>query len=349
MEPINTKYGVKGVVDSRIGGRNENQDYYGYCDTPLGLAVVLCDGMGGLQGGQIASSVAVNSILSNLLAFESPEKSDEILRKVIKKANADVLQAAADSGIVGMGTTVTVLVINEKSAIVAHLGASRIYQLRGRSKHFRTFDHSMVFEMVKTGVLTEEQARLSENSNIITKGLGIFPDVEPDVQELPYESGDRFVLCSDGIWGSMKEDSLVSMFSQKSQLGNVVRIITEKVEKIGKAKGGHHDNMTIALLEMTKDSKLKEKMNKKARIIICLLSVLLAASIVGNVVQFMSDNSVKSVKVEEKNVHAKDSVDNNDSHQQNQDEPQKTKDESQVEHETGTEPAETSNEAESSN
>ena len=157
------------------------------------------------------------------------------------------------------------------------------------------------------------------------------------------------MLCSDGIWGSMKEDSLVSMFSQKSQLGNVVRIITEKVEKIGKAKGGHHDNMTIALLEMTKDSKLKEKMNKKARIIICLLSVLLAASIVGNVVQFMSDNSVKSVKVEEKNVHAKDSVDNNDSHQQNQDEPQKTKDESQVEHETGTEPAETSNEAESSN
>ena len=100
-----------------------------------------------------------------------------------------------------MGSTCTVLLINDTSAIVAHVGDSRVYQIRGRNKIFRTFDHSMVFDLVKQKVITEEQARLSAQSNVITRALGIKPDIEVDVVELPYDAGDRFILTTDGIHG----------------------------------------------------------------------------------------------------------------------------------------------------
>lgn len=286
MEAVKTKHTLRGVIETRIGGRSENQDYYGYCDTPLGFAVTVCDGMGGMQGGQIASSVAVSSILTTLLEAETAESDEEIVRRAVRKANKDVIEAAAAHGISGIGTTLTLLILNDVHAVVAHLGDSRVYQLRGRGKHFRTFDHSMVFEMVRTGVLTEEQARMSENSNIITQGLGIFPDVEPEIEVLPYESGDRFVLCTDGIWGTMKETELVAMLTERTQIGVVVQKVADTVDRIGRKKGGSYDNMTIALIEVRKNSKLKEKMTRKAKIIIGVLAALLLASLAGNAFLF---------------------------------------------------------------
>lgn len=283
MEAVKTKAKLRGVIETRIGGRSENQDYYGYCDTPLGFAVTVCDGMGGMQGGQIASSVAVSSLLSTLLAAETAESDVDVVRRAICKANTDVMEAAAAHGISGMGTTLTLLIVNDVHAIVAHLGDSRVYQLRGHGKHFRTFDHSMVFDMVRSGVLTEEQARLSENSNIITNGLGIFPEVEPEIEVLPYESGDRFVLCTDGIWGVMKESDLLSMLTEKTQAGAVVMKVADTVDKTGRKKGGSYDNMTIAFIEVLGNSKLKEKMTRKAKLIIGMLSALLLLSIAGNV------------------------------------------------------------------
>lgn len=285
MEAVQTKSRLKGAIETRIGGRSENQDYYGYCDTPLGFAVTVCDGMGGMQGGQIASSVAVSSILSYLLAAETLEPDVEIIKRAIRKANRDVIDAAAAHGISGMGTTLTLLVINDRCAMVTHLGDSRVYQLRGHDKHFRTFDHSMVFEMVRSGVLTEEQARLSENSNIITNGLGIFPDVDPEVSVLPYESGDRFALCSDGIWGTMKEADLLSLLTERTDLGSVVQKVADRVDGLGHSKGGHHDNMTLALIQVETSSKLKEEMTKKSKIIIGVLAGLLLLSAAGNVAQ----------------------------------------------------------------
>ena len=292
MEAVKTKHKLRGVIETRIGGRSENQDYYGYCDTPLGFAVTVCDGMGGMQGGQIASSVAVSSILSTLLEAETAESDEDIVRRAVRKANKDVIAAAAAHGISGMGTTLTLLIINDVHAVVAHLGDSRVYQLRGHGKHFRTFDHSMVFEMVRTGVLTEEQARMSENSNIITQGLGIFPDVEPEIEVLPYESGDRFVLCTDGIWGTMKETELLSMLTERTQSGVVVQKLADAVDRIGQKKGGSYDNMTIALVEVRKNSKLKEKMTRKAKIIVAVLAALLVVSLAGNV--FMLCNMSKA-------------------------------------------------------
>lgn len=295
MELIKSVFPLKGVVDSRIGGRSENQDGYGFRDTSIGTVIVVCDGMGGMQGGRYASAMAVNSIIHSF--DTAPKNGDvkEVLRSAIEKANNDILCAGAENpDLYGMGTTVTALILTPKCATIAHVGDSRIYQFRGKRKHYRTFDHSMVFEMVKNGVLTEEQARVSNQSNIIMRALGVSAEVNPDIYELPYEKGDRFLLCSDGFWGSMPEPDLIKMMTQKSEIGHIVEITADQVDQIGHAKGGNHDNLTAAMVEVGRNSIMKEKMSKKVKILIGVLVVLLLISVTMNIVQICSGHGSKA-------------------------------------------------------
>ena len=287
MNLIKTNFASKGVVISRIGGRSENQDFFGFRDTPIGQIIVVCDGMGGMQGGQVASTIAVNSILEYLSSVAEDSDISEALINAVKCANSDIINAGNnDSSLYGMGTTVTILVLNKTCATAAYVGDSRIYQLRGRKKVFRTFDHSMVFEMVKNGILTEEQARLSEQSNVILKALGVFPDIEPDIHILPYQKGDRFILCSDGFWGTMPETEFLSHVSKKGDIASIVEHTANIVEEIGHSKGGTHDNLTAAIIDVKCNSLLKEKMSKIVKIVLAALVVLLVVSVVLNVYQY---------------------------------------------------------------
>ena len=273
--------------ESRIGGRAENQDSYGWSNTPFGYVVAVCDGMGGGPGGKTASSIAVKEIIDSICEAAKDEKINNIIIKAIRKANMAIIEAGnEDKKLKGMGSTATVLVVNEKSAVVAHVGDSRAYQLRDGKKIFRTFDHSMVFEMVKQGVITEEQARLSSQSNVITRALGIQPDLEVEVHEVPYEKGDRFVLCTDGIHGAIKEKDLVKMLSNKKRnAGAAIDDIVTLVDNTGRSNGGGHDNMTLAMVEMNINSKLKAKMTKTGKKILLALVACLAISIAVNVLQ----------------------------------------------------------------
>ena len=280
---------LKGVIESRIGGRNENQDGYGYRDTAIGTVIVVCDGMGGMQGGRFASAMAVNSIIRTFELASPKDDVKAVLRGAIEKANNDILQAGAENpDLYGMGTTVTALVLTPKCATIAHVGDSRIYQFRGKRKHYRTFDHSMVFEMVKNGVLTEEQARVSNQSNIILRALGVSSEINPDICELPYKKGDRFLLCSDGFWGCMPEPTFIKKLTQKSEIGHIIEVTADHVDSIGQAKGGGHDNLTAAMVEVQKNSTMKAKLSKKMKVIIgsvvALLLIAAAALIVTSVV-----------------------------------------------------------------
>lgn len=290
------------MVESRIGGRSENQDNYGFCDTPIGAVVVVCDGMGGMQGGRFASMIAVNSIIDFIRNV--PESADlvDTLTSAIRKAQSDILQAGQQNpDLYGMGTTVTAAVFSTKCAAVAHIGDSRVYQIRGRKKIFRTFDHSMVFEMVKSGILTEEQARLSDKSNIILKALGVYGDIVPDIEILPYLKGDRFILCTDGFWGSMPEQELIGRLSGK-RIDLALEKTADAVDLIGQKKGGNHDNLTAAVVEMKTNSLMKVKMKKSVKIILFILSVLLIASIALNVCLMIKP--VKSAQIESAAVKA---------------------------------------------
>ena len=215
------------------------------------------------------------------------EEVPNIIIKAIRRANMAIIDAGnRNEALKGMGSTATVLLISEKSAYIAHVGDSRVYQLRGSKKIFRTFDHSMVFEMVSQGVITEEQARLSAQSNVITRALGIKPDVEVELHEVSYEKGDRFVLCSDGIHGSMPEKEFIKMVAnKKGKLGSITDDIATFVDHLGQTAGGGHDNLTIALIETKINSKLRPKMSKQTKITMLGLIALLAISVTLNIVQ----------------------------------------------------------------
>lgn len=304
--PIDTNEDLLvGFVDSRIGGRSENQDSAGVKDTKLGLLVVVCDGMGGMQGGSIASQLAVRTILDVVSSAEDQSNPEMTLIKAIRQANMAIIEEGQQNPEVhGMGTTVTAMLVSPKSAIVAYVGDSRIYQLRGDKKVFRTFDHSMVFEMVKKNVISEEQARLSAQSNIILKALGIKPDLEVETAELPYKQGDRFVLCSDGFWGAMPEQDFISLLTKKTAIDKILESTANTVETIGRNKGGDYDNLTAAIIEMKENSILKDKMSTMTKIIIAVLALLLTVSIAFNVYFMCSTNDApnadKSEVIDEK-------------------------------------------------
>lgn len=291
VTPIEIKGNILGFIDSRIGGRKENQDSAGLKETSLGYLVVVCDGMGGMQGGSVASQLAVHTILETVAAADRQSDPATTLLNAIKRANmAIIAEGQQNANLLGMGTTVTALLLTPYSALTAYVGDSRIYQLRRGQKIFRTFDHSMVFEMVKQKVLSEEQARLSEQSNVILRALGISPNVDVEIEERPYLKGDRFVLCTDGFWGAMSEKDFIQYLSAKKPINQILESTANVVESIGRNSGNNHDNLTAAILEMNSNSILKEKMNKTAKIVIAVLAILLIVSVSLNAIMFITRN-----------------------------------------------------------
>ena len=281
------------AADSRRGGRTENQDSFAYSQTPAGMLAVVCDGMGGGPGGRFASSLAVNTIFEYVCSQDSDDDAAEILVQAIKAAHGALLRAATENpSLHGMGTTVTALLLNEYSAVAAHVGDSRIYQLRGGRKKFRTFDHSMVFELVKNKSLTEEQARLSAESNIITQALGVRAEIDVAVQELSYEKGDRFMLCTDGIWGMFPEKEIVSMATRTQSVSGTVDSMVIAVDQAGTESGGRHDNLTMIMAEMTTDSIFKEKMDRKTRFILYAMAALLLLSLAGHIAMYSKNRAL---------------------------------------------------------
>lgn len=277
---------------SHIGGREENQDTCALIETRRGFLAIVCDGMGGMNGGEIASKIAAEEIIRYLdepvAEGDLDDDNQMALRKAVCSANFALRTKAQETpSLSGMGTTVTALLINEEKATVAYVGDSRVYQIRNGRKKFRTFDHSMVFELVKEGVLTEEQARLSAQSNIILRALGHKDDIEVDTFDIPYDKGDIFFLCSDGIWGSMPEKELIQRLSVKQHPKQITEKLAVYVNNIGIENGGKHDNLTAAMIITTKDSKIRSKMEDKIKKMSMVLAILLIVSIIGNSLHFI--------------------------------------------------------------
>lgn len=300
IQQLKTPDYIIGFAESRIGGRSENQDSYGSSETPYGFVVTVCDGMGGGPGGKTASTIAVNEIITGIKEGNSDDTATNIVIKAVRRANLTIIEKGQENpALKGMGSTCTVLLISKDSAIVAHVGDSRVYQLRGKTKIFRTFDHSMVFDLVKQKVITEEQARLSAQSNVITRALGIKPDIEVDTIELPYQTGDRFLLTTDGIHGSLSETVLMEMASdRKHALGTVTDEIATTIDGNGRKEGGGHDNLTLAIIETNINSKLRSKMNAKTKLLlgavslICLLSLVFNGILLGRSKSSASEDTI---------------------------------------------------------
>lgn len=265
MEEIIHNTRLIAFADTDQGGRSENQDHMAWHVKDDGtLILTVCDGMGGAAGGRTASATATDAIIRYLSEEHPYETETEQVVSAVKAANDAVYDKSLENAeLRGMGTTATVLMVKGNKAFAAHAGDSRIYHIRNGRKVFRTDDHSRVFELTKVTepvkpwlpfirkpLLTEEQARVHPSSNIITRALGIAPEIKVDTAKLAVKAGDRFLLCCDGVWNPMPEHELLDILNDEGTPERVLDILMRRANSIGLLHGGTHDNMTAILLQV---------------------------------------------------------------------------------------------------
>lgn len=270
------KVALHGVAVSMQGGRSENQDDYGCIDTPIGFLFIVCDGMGGGPGGKTASYIAKYEIAQALCQCNEQTPKEHALKMAVARAHQaleDKMKAVPS--LMGMGSTFVAILIDKHSAFIAHAGDSRCYQLRGNKVVYRSKDHSLVAELVRGKALTEEEARLSPQSNVISRGLGSTSNHVPEIDEVPYRKGDRFVLCTDGVWGCMPQPDLLVRLTAKTDLKRLVSSLSSEIDNIGFSKGGTHDNHTMAVIDVDEDSEIRPSLNWKKIAMICSGACLL--------------------------------------------------------------------------
>lgn len=225
---------VFGVATDKGKVREQNEDSYGCKDNLF----IVADGMGGHQAGEIASSIAVETIL----ASDSFSNTENDLKETIILANNAILAAVSENTEhYGMGTTVVVLKIFSDTVIIGHVGDSRIYQLNHQEEfNLLTNDHSLVAELVKNGEITEDEAKNHPQRNILTKALGTKGMTEVDVRRYPVQPGDKFILCSDGLTNMVDETLIRDVLIQS----NHPQKTAEKLVEMANDKGGI-DNITV--------------------------------------------------------------------------------------------------------
>ena len=230
--------------------RRNNQDYC-LCEKvseELAWAVV-CDGMGGANGGNVASNEACDEIGRILREELKPDLSEkelrELMEKAVSSANEKVYEMSCyDENLSGMGTTVELVVVSSSRLYVVHAGDSRVYRITSKGITQVTTDHSLVQQLVELGQITQEEARFHPSKNYITRALGVEPTLEVDFLTEPFEKGDIIIVCTDG---------LSNYFSTEELFETVKDIIKEKEElaqclvDVAKDCGGS-DNITVAVL-----------------------------------------------------------------------------------------------------
>lgn len=230
--------------------RDTNQDTFatGTLDENFGFLLV-CDGMGGQQGGNVASQMsrdAIATLLSNNLKKEmNEEEIKEAISGAVFEANKLVYERSLqDESLLGMGTTVVLAVLQEKTAYIAHAGDSRAYLLSKGDFTQLTKDHSFVEMLIDEGEITRSQAQDHPRKNQITRAVGVLPNVEIDFKRLELKEGDRILLCSDGLTNTCKSKEM-SCILQMSSLKKAAQTLIE----IANAHGGE-DNITVALAQV---------------------------------------------------------------------------------------------------
>lgn len=266
LEGVSDNIALRCVAETNIGGRPENQDDMGFLDTPLGFLCVICDGMGGGPGGKTASYIAKHEIINGICSCSKNTDRKHAFRIAVSNAQKELERKVEEvPALKGMGSTFVAILINGRSALVAHAGDSRCYQIRGKKCIFKSNDHSLVAELVQKKVLTEEEARKSPQSNVITRGLGSVSNQTVEFDELSFKHGDRFILCTDGIWGAMPNNDLMIRFYQHRDISKTALSVSSEVNQVGFAKGGEHDNHTIAIIDVMENSELKEDFKDKIK------------------------------------------------------------------------------------
>lgn len=235
----------------------------------------VCDGMGGHAAGEVASSIAVETI-----AKEAPLHADDVLLgAAVESANAAVIEGASTGkGRPGMGCTASCALIDENRMAIAHVGDSRIYLLHHGNLVRLTHDHSYVEELVDAGEITADEARVHPSRSIITRALGSDPDMYADHFSLDVTVGDRVIVCSDGL-SSMVDDGEIESIAVSSASPQSA---ADNLTAAALAAGGH-DNVSVVVVDVLDDGLVSKHRAMRRRLLfrslIAIAAVLVAAAV----------------------------------------------------------------------
>ena len=266
---------LKGILD--IAGRSNtglvrsnNEDKIGE-DQEIGL-VVLADGMGGYKGGEVASRLAVNTILDELrseIPNLSPGEIDEqtgytkeslAARRSVVKANEAIFSiSSSEPQYRGMGTTLVMGIFYDNQITVAHVGDSRMYRFRDGKLQQITVDHTLLQELVDRGFYTQEEANSSLNKNLVTRALGIEGSIAVDIKEDLAMPGDIYILCSDGLTDMVDDQEIHA--TVKAFKDNLDQLADRLIE-IANENGGR-DNVSVLLAKPNQEFPSKKDWKKK--------------------------------------------------------------------------------------
>jgi protein phosphatase len=228
--------------------RANNEDTIAF-DASLGL-VLLADGMGGYNGGEVASGMAIALLQASFgrwLAHAGPMVNPKAMRRALQagtdEANAAILEAGvANLQLQGMGTTLVLAAFGPQRAVVGHIGDSRCYRLRNRKLELLTRDHSLLQEQLDAGTITPEQAIQSPHRNLVTRALGIERHVDLEMHEHAVETGDLFLLCSDGLSEMVSDAQLFTLLLQDIGLSEKATLLVSTAND-----NGGRDNISVVL------------------------------------------------------------------------------------------------------
>ncbi len=250
--------------------RDHNEDAIG-SDGDIGL-MVLADGMGGYNAGEVASGIAVQIVTE--LATEAAAREDRadidvhsglmrqsiILRDAVYRANKIIFQTAqSQTHCEGMGTTLVACMFFDNKVSIAHVGDSRAYRLRGGQFEQVTLDHSLLQELVDRGFYSAEEAQHSTNRNYVTRALGVEPTVEVEVHEHEVLPDDLYLLCSDGLPDMVEDEDIhltISTFNAS------LDVVSQQLVELANNQGGR-DNISVMLAQVIESFAAKQNLFRK--------------------------------------------------------------------------------------
>jgi len=220
---------------------------------------VLADGMGGYNAGEVASGMATSLISDGLQETWSPKEmermgrddakatSERLIREQIARANSAIFTTSQNNPeCAGMGTTLVVTLFFDGFMTVAHIGDSRLYRLRGDTMEQVTRDHSLLQEQLDSGLITPEEAKLSQNKNLVTRALGIDPTVDPELHVYETQVGDTYLLCSDGLSDMVEDEEIrVTLVTLRSNPNLTVQQLIQTAND-----NGGRDNISAMLIRV---------------------------------------------------------------------------------------------------
>lgn len=239
---------IVGATDKgKIRSVNEDGFDYGIFDDGTAWAIV-CDGMGGVRGGHIASRIVLDMVSEKIKKCYNKHMPSHCFENVflstITTANVIVHDRSfIDEDLKGMGTTIAAVIVKEGNACIAHVGDSRVYKISGDSIQQITKDHSLAQEMLDSGQLTKEEFDNYPKKNIITRALGVDENIDIDFDFTTIYDNEALVLCSDGLSGLIKDEDILRIYKE-----NALDEVCQKYIEEANNNGGH-DNITVVVLK----------------------------------------------------------------------------------------------------